>query len=230
MDVVILLGAPGAGKGTQAPLLATRLGVPIVATGDLFRAAVRDGTPLGVEARRYMDAGQLVPDEITVRLLLDRLARADANGGVILDGFPRTAPQAEALDAALADRDAAVRVAVLVDVPTEELIRRMSGRWVCRAAGHPYHELFSPPHVAGICDLDGSELYQRSDDRPETIRARMAQQLGALGDVLDHYRASGVLRKVNGLRSIDEVADEVATAVAEAGVAPHSAGDAPEAG
>ena len=177
-----------------------------------------------------MDAGQLVPDEITVRLLLDRLARADANGGVILDGFPRTASQAEALDAALADRDAAVRVAVLVDVPTEELIRRMSGRWVCRAAGHPYHELFSPPHVAGICDLDGSELYQRSDDRPETIRARMAQQLGALGDVLDHYRASGVLRTVDGLRSIDEVADEVAAAVAEAGVAPRSAGDAREAG
>jgi adenylate kinase len=226
MDVVILLGAPGAGKGTQAPLLATRLGVPIVATGDLFRAAVRDGTPLGVEARRYMDAGQLVPDDITVRLLLDRLARADADGGVILDGFPRTAPQAEALDAALAERDAAVRVAVLVDVPTEELIRRMSGRWVCRAAGHPYHELFSPPHVPGICDLDGSELYQRSDDRPETIRARMAQQLGALGDVLEHYRKSGVLRSVNGLRSIDEVADEVDAAVAAAGVAPRTAGDA----
>ena len=219
MDVVILLGAPGAGKGTQAPLLATRLGVPIVATGDLFRAAVRDGTPLGIEARRYMDAGQLVPDEITVRLLLDRLARADAGGGVILDGFPRTDVQARALDAALAERDSAVRVAVLVDVPTEELIRRMSGRWVCRAAGHPYHELFSPPHVAGVCDLDGSELYQRSDDRPETIRARMTQQIGALGDVLEHYRGSGVLRKVDGLQAIDTVADEVARVVAEAGVA-----------
>ena len=233
MDVVILLGAPGAGKGTQAPLLASRLDVPIVATGDLFRAAVRDGTPLGLEARRYMDAGQLVPDEITVRLLLDRLARADADRGVILDGFPRTAPQAVALDAALAERDAAVRVAVLVDVPTEELIRRMSGRLVCRAAGHPYHELFSPPHVPGICDLDGSELYQRSDDRPETIRARMAQQLGALGDVLEHYRASGVLRTVNGLQSIEEVADEVATAVkaaiAKPGVAPRTTGDANEA-
>ena len=138
-----------------------------------------------------MDAGQLVPDEITVRLLLDRLGRADADGGVILDGFPRTDVQARALDDALASRDSAVRVAVLVDVPAEELVRRMSGRWVCRAAGHPYHELFSPPHVAGICDLDGSELYQRSDDRPETIRARMTQQLGALGAVVDHYRGLG---------------------------------------
>ena len=188
--------------------------MPIVATGDLFRAAVRDGTPLGIEARHYMDAGQLVPDEITVRLLLDRLARADADGGVILDGFPRTDVQARALDDALASRDSAVRVAVLVDVPTEELIRRMSGRWVCRAAGHPYHEVFSPPHVAGICDLDGSELYQRSDDRPETIRARMTQQLGALGAVVDHYRASGVLRTVNGLQDIDDVADEIDAVVA----------------
>jgi adenylate kinase len=228
MQVVILLGAPGAGKGTQAPLLATRLGVPIVATGDLFRAAVRDGTPLGIEARHYMDAGQLVPDDITVRLLLDRLARADADGGVILDGFPRTDVQARALDDALAGRDSAVRVAVLVDVPTEELIRRMSGRWVCRAAGHPYHEVFSPPHVAGICDLDGSELYQRSDDRPETIRARMTQQLGALGEVVDHYRASGVLRTVNGLADIDEVADEIDAVVGEAGLRRSSpSGDAP---
>jgi adenylate kinase len=230
MQVVILLGAPGAGKGTQAPLLADRLGVPIVATGDLFRAAVRDGTPLGIEARQYMDAGQLVPDEITVRLLLDRLARADADGGVILDGFPRTDVQARALDDALASRDSSVRVAVLVDVPTEELIRRMSGRWVCRAAGHPYHEVFSPPHVAGICDLDGSELYQRSDDRPETIRARMTQQLGALGAVVDHYRASGVLRTVNGLQDIDEVAAEVDAVVAEVGLRrPASSGEPPNA-
>ena len=218
VNVVILLGAPGAGKGTQAPMLAERLRVPIVATGDLFRSAVRDGTPLGIEARHYMDAGQLVPDDITVRLLLDRLARADADGGVVLDGFPRTDVQARALDDALGSRDSAVRVAVLVDVPTEELIRRMSGRWICRAAGHPYHELFSPPHVPGVCDLDGSELYQRSDDRPETIRARMTQQLGALGAVVDHYRASGVLRTVNGLQDIDEVAGEIAAAVAESGL------------
>jgi len=222
MEVVILLGAPGAGKGTQAPLLAARLGVPNVATGDLFRAAVRDGTPLGIEARQYMDAGQLVPDEITVRLLLDRLGRADADDGVILDGFPRTDVQARALDDALASRDSAVRVAILVDVPAEELVRRMSGRWVCRAAGHPYHEPFSPPRVPGICDLDGSELYQRSDDRPETIRARMTQQLGALGAVVDHYRASGVLRTVDGLQEIDEVAAQIAEVVAAAGLLPRS--------
>jgi len=218
VNVVVLLGAPGSGKGTQAPLLATRLGIPVVATGDLFRAAVRDGTPMGMEARRYMDAGQLVPDGITVRLLLDRLARPDAAAGVILDGFPRTAVQAKALDDALVERGAAVRAAVVVEVPAEELVRRMSGRWVCRTAGHPYHEVSSPPHVAGRCDLDGSELYQRTDDRPETIRARMAQQLGSLGEVVAHYRTAGVLRPVDGLRPIKEVADAIARVVAEAGV------------
>jgi adenylate kinase len=222
MDVVILLGAPGAGKGTQAPLLATRLGIPVVATGDLFRAAVRDGTPLGVEARRFMDAGQLVPDDITVRLLLERLGRPDAADGVILDGFPRTGVQARALDAALAERDSAVCAAVLVEAPEEELVRRMSGRWICRAAGHPYHEVSSPPNVPGICDLDGSELYQRSDDRPDTIRARLAQQLGSLDEVLEHYRDSGVLRAVDGLRAIEEVAAAIADAVASARLAPRT--------
>jgi adenylate kinase len=213
VNAIVLLGAPGAGKGTQAPLLSQRLSIPIVATGDLFRAAVRDGTPLGMDARRYMDAGQLVPDEITVRLLLERLARADAEKGVILDGFPRTRVQAEALDAALADRGARVAAAILVDVPGEELVRRMSGRWICRAAGHPYHERFSPPRLPGVCDLDGSELSQRPDDRPETIRARMAQQLSALEDVIEHYRASGVLRTVDGLQDIPAVAGAVNAAL-----------------
>ena len=222
MDVVILLGAPGAGKGTQAPLLADRLGIPVVATGDLFRAAVRDGTPLGLEARRFMDAGRLVPDDITVRLLLERLGRPDAADGVILDGFPRTGVQAKALDEALAERDSAVCAAVLVEVPEEELVRRMSGRWICRAAGHPYHEVSSPPRVPGICDLDGSELYQRTDDRPDTIRARLAQQLGSLDEVLEHYRGSGVLRAVDGLRPIMDVATAVADAVVAAGLAPRT--------
>jgi adenylate kinase len=218
VNVVVLLGAPGAGKGTQAPLLATHLGIPVVATGDLFRAAVRDGTPLGLDARRYMDAGQLVPDEIVVRLLLERLARPDAAAGVILDGFPRTRVQAKALDDALASSGARVSAAVLVDVPEDEVIRRMSGRWNCRAAGHPYHEVFSPPRVAGTCDLDGSELYQRRDDQPDTIRNRMAQQLGALHDVIDHYREAGVLHAVDGLQSIEDVSKAIVAALDEAGL------------
>jgi len=220
VNVVVLLGAPGAGKGTQAPLLATRLGIPVISTGDLFRAAVRDGTDLGQEARHYMDAGQLVPDEITVRLLLDRLDQPDAAAGVILDGFPRTSVQAAALDRALAEREAWVKAVVLVDVPLAELVRRMSGRWICRAAGHPYHETSSPPHVAGVCDLDGSELYQRVDDHPDTIRARMDQQLGALAEVIDHYRTAGVLRTVNGLQEIELVAAAINRVMAEADIHP----------
>lgn len=223
MNVVVLLGAPGAGKGTQAPLLASRLGIPVVATGDIFRAAVRDGTPLGMEARRYMDAGQLVPDEITVKLLLDRLARPDAAAGVILDGFPRTGVQAAALDSALAGRGERVSAAVLVDVPADELTRRMSGRWICRASGHPYHETSSPPKSAGVCDLDGSELYQRADDRPETIRVRLDQQLGALNEVIEHYRTSGVLASVDGLQDIDEVASDIGVSLDGMGIAPASA-------
>lgn len=218
MNVVVLLGAPGAGKGTQAPLLASRLGIPVVATGDLFRAAVRDGTPVGQEARRYMDAGQLVPDEITVRLLLDRLGKPDAAAGVILDGFPRTGVQAAVLDRELAERGARVGAAVLVDVPPDELVRRMSGRWVCRVAGHPHHAVSSPPRVDGVCDLDGSELYQRADDRPDTIRARMDLQLDALAEVIDHYRSSGVLRTVDGLQGIDDVAEAINATLIEAGI------------
>jgi adenylate kinase len=225
MKVVILLGAPGAGKGTQAPLLADRLGVPIVATGDLFRSAVRDGTPLGLEARRYMDAGQLVPDDITVRLLLDRLGRADARNGVVLDGFPRTAVQAAALDKALAERGEHVSAAVLIDVPEDEVMRRMSGRWICRAAGHPYHAVFSPPHTAGVCDIDGSELYQRADDKPDTVRARMAQQLGALADVIAHYRGAGILLSVDGLKGIDEVATDIDQSLRAAGIAGEAGAD-----
>ena len=205
MMIVILLGAPGSGKGTQAVPIAEHLGLPIIATGDLFRAAVREGTPVGLEARRYMDAGRLVPDEITIRLLRDRLARADAQGGAILDGFPRTRAQAEALDRVLAEEDARVERALLIDVPTEDLVRRMAGRRVCQANGHPFNITSNPPHVPGICDIDGSPLIHRDDDREETVRARMATQIPPLEEVVDHYRQHGVLVSVDGRLPIDEV-------------------------
>jgi adenylate kinase len=206
VTVVVLLGAPGAGKGTQAQLLAERLGIPHVATGDLFRAAVRDNSPIGLEARRFMERGQLVPDDITIRMLLDRLAQPDAIGGAILDGFPRNRAQAETLDAALAERGSAVNLAVNIDVPSEDLVRRLSGRWVCQEAGHVYNESTNPPQRPGICDIDGSPLVQRGDDQAETIRARLDLQLASLRDVVDHYERMGKLRTVDGRQSIDDVA------------------------
>lgn len=209
MTVIVLLGAPGAGKGTQAVLLAERLGIPHVATGDLFRAAVRDNSPIGLEARRFMERGQLVPDDITIEMLLDRLARSDAAGGAILDGFPRNAAQAEALDRALAERESRVDLAVNIEVPSEELVERLSGRWVCREAGHVYNEASNPPRQPGICDIDGSPLVQREDDKAETIRARLDLQLASLRDVVDHYAKTGILRTVDGRKSIDEVAKAV---------------------
>jgi adenylate kinase len=215
MTVVVLMGAPGAGKGTQASRLAERLELPHVATGDLFRAAVRDGSPIGLEARRFMERGQLVPDDITIRMLLDRLGQPDAMHGVILDGFPRNRAQAEALDAALAERGEAVDRAVSIEVPAEELVRRLSGRWVCSESGHVYNENTNPPRVEGVCDLDGSPLVQRDDDKAETIRSRLALQLASLADVVDHYTTAGLLRAVDGLRPIDEVTDGLLEAIKE---------------
>jgi adenylate kinase len=219
MAVVVLLGAPGAGKGTQAPVLAEHLGVPILGSGDLLRAAVAANTPLGREADQYMSRGQLVPDPTIVRVFLDRLEQPDATGGAILDGFPRTRVQAEALDAALAEAGRRVDAAVLVDVPTEDLIARMASRRICVANGHVYNLASNPPVVAGICDLDGSELVQREDDREETVRARMQQQIPPLLDVVDHYRSSGVLRTVDGRLPIDDVSVAVVAAVDAGSVA-----------
>jgi len=213
MTVVVVLGAPGAGKGTQAVVLRDRLGLPHVATGDLFRAAVRNGSRLGLKARRYMDAGQLVPDGITIDMLRERLERPDARAGAILDGFPRTAAQAAALDRLLDERGAAVEVALLIDVPAAELIERLAGRWICEAAGHVYHELTNPPGEPGVCDIDGSRLIQRADDQADTVRARLDGQLGALDAVVDHYRAAGVLRRVDGRLPIGEVSEATIAAL-----------------
>ncbi len=215
MTVVVLLGAPGAGKGTQSGILTHRLGVPHISTGDLFRAAVRDGSAVGLEARRYMERGQLVPDDITIQMLLARLETQDARGGAVLDGFPRNRPQAEALDRALADRGSRVNRALHIEVPIDELVRRLSGRWICAGFGHVYNEHTNPPLEPGLCDLDGSPLIQRTDDRADTIRARLDQQLESLGDVVDYYRSTGVLRVIDGLHPIDEVTESLLAGLAD---------------
>jgi adenylate kinase len=207
MRVIVLLGGPGSGKGTQAPALVAELGFPHVATGDIFRAEARAGTPLGLEAKSYMERGELVPDEVTIHLLLERLSQRDARQGAILDGFPRTRAQAAALDEALVERGASVEDAILIDVPAEDLVRRLSGRWICEVGDHVYNVVSQPPRVAGRCDIDGSALVQRADDRVETVRARLAAQLGALEDVVDHYRARGVLRTIDGRPSAQEVSE-----------------------
>jgi adenylate kinase len=205
VTVVVLLGAPGAGKGTQAPVLASRLGVPVLASGDLLRSAVAAHTPLGAVANRYMSRGQLVPDDTIVDIFLERLAADDADHGAILDGFPRTRGQAEALDRALENGGKRVDLALFIDVPEEDLVMRMASRRICAANGHVYNIASNPPAVPGVCDLDGSELVQRVDDREETVRQRMTQQIPPLRDVVDHYRETGVLRTIDGLRPIDDV-------------------------
>jgi adenylate kinase len=209
MTVVVLLGSPGAGKGTQAPVLAEHLGVPVLASGDLLRAAVANATPLGREADRYMSRGQLVPDDTIVRVFLDRLEDDDAAGGAILDGFPRTRVQAEALDVALEGAGRRVDRTIFIDVPTEDLVKRMANRRICTANGHVYNLASNPPRVAGICDLDGSPIVQRPDDHEATVRARMREQIPPLLEVVDHYRTAGVLQLVDGRDPILDVSRQI---------------------
>lgn len=213
MTVVVLLGSPGAGKGTQAPVLSRHLGVPVLASGDLLRAAVAKGTALGREADRYMSRGQLVPDETIVRVFLDRLEQPDARAGAILDGFPRTRIQAEALDAALAEAGRRVDRTIFIDVATEDLVRRMANRRICTANGHVYNLASNPPLVDSICDLDGSPIIQRPDDDEVTVRARMTEQIPPLLEVVAHYRAKGVLQTVDGREPISDVSARVIAAI-----------------
>jgi adenylate kinase len=202
---VVLLGAPGAGKGTQAEALGRRLGMPRVASGDLFRENRRNRTQLGLLAESYMDRGELVPDNVTIGMVIERLSRADCARGAILDGFPRTVEQAKALDEALAARGSRIAVAVYIQVSNEELVRRLSGRWLCRGCDAIYHIEFNPPRVASVCDKCGGELYQRDDDRPETVRRRLEVYLQQTMPVIAYYREKGLLAEIDGEQSVEAV-------------------------
>jgi adenylate kinase len=202
---IVLIGAPGAGKGTQAAALASDLGLAHVASGDMFRDAMARRTPLGVRAKEYVDRGELVPDEITVGMVIDRLGEADAEKGVILDGFPRNVPQAEALDRALSAKGLRVDQAMYMAVDNDELLKRLSGRWLCRQCQASYHEVYNPPAVRGKCDVCGGELYQREDDTIETARRRLDIYFEQTRPIIDYYRARGVLDEIDGQQSIPAV-------------------------
>lgn len=202
---IIMLGAPGAGKGTQAKMIAEKYGLPHISTGDIFRANIKNGTELGKEAKEYMDKGLLVPDELTVRLLLDRVAQDDCKNGYVLDGFPRTIPQAEVLDEKLSELGEKVDYAINVDVPDENIVNRMSGRRACLSCGATYHIVSIPPKKEGICDVCGSELVLRDDDRPETVQNRLKVYHEQTQPLIDFYEKKGVLRSVDGTLPMEEV-------------------------
>lgn len=212
---IVLLGAPGAGKGTQAELLAEYLRTPHVASGDLFREALRSDTSLGREAKAYIDRGELVPDAVTIAMIRERLAAPDSRAGVILDGFPRTVEQARALDEVLAEKGQQVDLVAFIRVRPEELLKRLSGRWTCRDCGGVYHTLYNPPKRPDVCDACGGALYQRPDDRPETQSRRIEVYLAQTSPLVEHYRQRGVLAEIDGEQEIAKVQEDLRRAVAE---------------
>jgi adenylate kinase len=205
--IVVLLGGPGSGKGTQAKKLIDRLGIPQISTGDIFRAALKESTPMGLKAKTYMDKGELVPDEVVIGVVEERLSKPDLGKGYMLDGFPRTLPQAQALDKVLTGQGKSVDHAILVDVPDEELVARLSGRRTCKnsACGAMFHVMFNAPKQEGICDVCGSDLYQRDDDTEVVIRERLAVYNKQTAPLIDYYQNKGLLRRVKGVGPIDEI-------------------------
>lgn len=206
---LVLLGPPGSGKGTQGERLQEELRLPYYATGDILRAAVREGTELGRAAKGYMDRGDLVPDEVIVGMIGERIDAAEAADGFILDGFPRTAPQAEALAAKLEELGRALTAVLLIDVSDEEVVRRLGGRRTCVESGHVFHVEFNPPEREGVCDVDGSELVVRDDDKPDVIRRRLEQYHEKTAPLIEHYDRQSLLRRVDGAASPQEVEDEI---------------------
>jgi adenylate kinase len=202
---IIMLGAPGAGKGTQAIKIAEKYGIPHISTGDIFRANIKNGTELGKKAKEYMDKGALVPDELTCDLVVDRIHQDDCTNGFVLDGFPRTIPQAEALDAALSKDNETMDYAIDIEVPDENIVKRMGGRRACVNCGATYHIVSAPPKVEGVCDHCGGNLTIRDDDKPETVQKRLTVYHDQTQPLIDYYRKAGILHSVDGTKPLDDV-------------------------
>jgi len=206
---IIIMGLPGAGKGTQASKIIKKYSIPHISTGDMFRLAIKNDTDLGRQAKAFMDQGELVPDEVTVGIVRERLSQSDAKGGFLLDGFPRTVEQAEALNNIMEELGSQIDQTIYVEVPEEELMNRLTGRRICETCGSTYHLVFNPPKTEGICDLDGGKLYQREDDNPETVQNRLEVNTKQTAPLLDFYKDLGVLATVDGSKDIEEVFEEV---------------------
>lgn len=212
---VVLLGPPGAGKGTQAGIVAKATGLAHISSGDLFREHIKNQTDLGKQVDAILKRGDLVPDDVTIAMIRERLKQPDCTAGAILDGFPRTPAQAQALNGMLAEFGGKVDAVPFIQVAQDELITRLSGRWLCRAQGHVYHETFNPPKTAGVCDLDGSELYQRDDDKRETVEKRIRVYFEQTAPLIDHYRGQGRLVEINGSQEIAQVTEDLLKALPE---------------
>lgn len=207
---LVLMGLPGAGKGTQAEKIVAAYHIPQISTGDMFRGAIAKGTDLGLKAKSFMDKGELVPDEVTNGIVKERLAESDTKNGFLLDGFPRTLDQAKALDEMMADLDKKIDAVIEIQVPEEVLIERLSGRFICRQCGATYHKVFHPTKVEGTCDrCGGHEFFQREDDKPETVKNRLQVNVKNSQPILAHYQAAGLLRSLDGNRAIDEVFSDI---------------------
>lgn len=206
---IVMLGAPGAGKGTQAKQIAAKYNVPHISTGDIFRANLKEGTELGKKAKVYMDQGQLVPDSLTLELIMDRFDKDDCRNGYVLDGFPRTIPQAEALTAALKEKSDKLDYAINVDVPDENIVNRMSGRRACLKCGGTFHVQFNPPKQEGVCDLCGGELVIRDDDKPEIVSKRLTAYHAQTQPLIDYYNNEGILKTVDGTQNVDKVFSDI---------------------
>lgn len=212
---IVMLGAPGAGKGTQAIKIADKYDIPHISTGDIFRANIKGGTELGQKAKSYIDKGELVPDEVTIGMLLDRIAQDDCKNGYVLDGFPRTIPQAESLTEALKSQGDKIDFALNIDVPDEAIIERMSGRRACPKCGATYHIVYAAPKTENICDKCGTELIIRSDDKPETVKDRLIVYHQQTEPLIAYYKAAGVLREVNGTQELPKVFEDVVAILSE---------------